>query len=335
MNLVQHLQLRAARRLISLPPHVITRVAGPAPSYRGVTLDHQVWLALALARLTRRPTLDSLPPAEARREQRVLAGVFDIEPLPVRSVVDQTIAGVPVRIYRDAPGEQPVLIFLHGGGFVIGDLDGYDASCRYLAVRARTAVISVDYRLAPEHRFPAAVDDVVAVLQAVTRDGSLGFDRARVAIGGDSAGGNLAAVAAQLGRDGGFAPRFQLLIYPLTDARGGTQSRRDLRRGYVLTSELMDYFHRHYASPSDDPRISPVLGRLEGLCPAYIATAGFDPLRDEAEEYARRLAAAGVPVTHRCFGSLIHGATSMAGFVPAARELLDALVAALVHGLGG
>ena len=223
------------------------------------------------------------------------------------------------RHYRPADGAlAPLLVFYHGGGFVIGDLDTHDALCRLTCRDAGIPVLSIDYRLAPEHPAPAAVEDAYAAFRwAYEHAGELGATPGQVAVGGDSAGGNLAAVVCQLARDdaqdnGGPAPVLQWLIYPRTDFTAQTRSMSLFARGFLLTRRDIDWFHAQYLRGSGvaptDPRVSPLLAKsLSGLAPALIAVAGFDPLRDEGESYAAALRAAGTAVDLRCMGSLTHG----------------------------
>lgn len=221
----------------------------------------------------------------------------------------------------DATGNEPLLVFYHGGGFVVGDLESHDAPCRLICRDARVHVLSVEYRLAPEHPAPAGVSDAYAVFRwAVDHAAEFGADPARVAVGGDSAGGNLAAVVCQVARnEGGPMPVFQLLLYPVTDFHGpDTRSKTLFADGYFLTKPDMDWFEANYLNGAEidasDPRVSPLIADdLSGLPPALVATAGFDPLRDEGDRYAERLAAAGVVVDHRRFGTLVHG---FANFFP-------------------
>jgi acetyl esterase len=234
---------------------------------------------------------------------------------------------------------KPALVYLHGGGWVIGSLDSYDATCRELAEGAGCVVVSVDYRLAPEHRYPAAPQDCFAAVKWVAANaGSLGADARRLAVGGDSAGGNLSAVVAQMARDqGGPAIRFQLLIYPVTDADFTRRSYVDNAEGYLLTTASMHWFWDHYL-PEREKRAEPYAcplraADLAGLPPAWVCTAEFDPLRDEGEAYAKRLQHAGVSTTLTRFDGLIHGFISMGLVAPRAQAAIDEAVAALRKGL--
>jgi acetyl esterase/lipase len=248
---------------------------------------------------------------------------------------------IGARHYRPPNGAAaPLLVFYHGGGWTIGDLDTADALCRLTCRDAGVHVLSVDYRLAPEHAAPAAIEDAYAAfVWAYEHAGELGAIPGRVAVGGDSAGGNLAAVVCQLARDdGGPAPMLQWLIYPRTDFTAQTRSLSLFARGFVLTKRDMDWFESQYlrrsALDAADPRISPLLAEsLSGLAPALIAVAGFDPLRDEGESYATALRAAGTAVDLRSMGSLTHGFASLfplgGGSAAATSELISALRAHL------
>jgi acetyl esterase len=248
---------------------------------------------------------------------------------------------IPARHYRPASGDAaPLLVFYHGGGWTIGDLDTHDALCRLTCRDAGIHVLSIDYRLAPEHPAPAAVEDAYAAFEwACEHAAELGAVPGRVAVGGDSAGGNLAAVVCQLARDaGGPTPVLQWLIYPRTDIAAPTRSLSLFARGFLLTKRDMDFFESQYLRASGldktDPRVSPALAEsLSGLAPALIAVAGFDPLRDEGESYAAALRAAGTAVDLRCMGSLTHGFANLfplgGGSATATTELISALRAHL------
>lgn len=253
--------------------------------------------------------------------------------------IDGPAGPVPVRIYRPpaADGEiLPVVVFIHGGGWSVGDLDSYDGTARRHAVGAGAVVVSVDYRLAPEHPYPAAVDDVRAAMQWVAGHAAeLGADADRMAVAGDSAGGNLSAVVAQLARDaGGPHIRFQLLWYPATTWDTTLPSFRENAEAPILGLDAVKGFSKWYAGHVDlaDPPATLVPARatdLSGLPPAYIATAGHDPLRDDGARYAELLTAAGVPVELHNAETLVHGYLGYSGVVPAATEAFDRGLAAL------
>lgn len=271
------------------------------------------------------PPTHTLPPSEARAFYRERRTFTQPEPQQVAEVRDLTAdtphGAIPLRLYRplgsSASTLLPVLMYYHGGGWVIGDLDTHDTLCRELANAAGCAVVAVDYRMGPEHHFPAAVDDVLAAtLWVGAQAGGLNLDPTRLAVGGDSAGGNLAAVVALASRDAGDLPiAFQLLIYPATDMRRGHASHATNGDGYVLTRDTLAYFHDHYITdPAHDLdwRASPLLHRdLSGLPPALVITAGYDPLRDEGLDYARALTEAGNRATCVCFERQIHGFITM------------------------
>lgn len=270
------------------------------------------------------PATHTLSPTDARavyRERRHFTQPDAPEVDEVRELQAQGPNGpIALRFYRplgSAGAVTPVLVYFHGGGWTIGDLDTHDTLCRELANGSGCAVVSVDYRMGPEHRFPAAVDDALAATRWVRHEATaLGVDAARLAVGGDSAGGNLAAVVALAARAAGDLPiAFQLLIYPATDMRRGHSSHTRNGQGYLLTHESMDYYHDHYI---DDPRhdldwrASPLLADdFAGLPPALVITAGHDPLVDEGADLARRLSGAGNRVSYVCFERQIHGFITM------------------------
>jgi acetyl esterase len=279
------------------------------------------------------PALSALPPEVIRQGIAVQFSQMPVS-VPVAQVENRTIPGpageIPVRIYTPAGmGPFPVLVYFHGGGWVICSLDSHDDQCRRLTNGAGCVLVSVDYRLAPEHKFPAAPEDCYAATCWVAEHAAeLNGDPTRLAIGGDSAGGNLTAVVAQMARDqGGPQLIYQLLIYPATDFTAQTASKKENADGYFLTLEDMHWFENHYLnSPQDrlNPLASPMLARdLSNLPPALILTAEYDPLRDEGELYGQRLREAGVPVTVRRYDGLIHGFFGQSAIVDAARRAVE------------
>ena len=236
---------------------------------------------------------------------------------------------IPVRYYRPIGSELtqtlPLLIYFHGGGWVVGDRDTHDVICRMLANRGQFAVINVDYRLAPENKFPAAVEDAWAVFKwAVGGAGGHAIDVDRIAVGGDSAGGNLSAVVAIMARDFGLNLSFQALIYPATSFHLNTASQEKFYKGYLLTKEVQDWYHAQYLrneSDRDDWRASPMLSdNLRDVAPAFILTCGYDPLVDEGRSYAEKLKQAGVQIKYRCFEGQVHGFITMGRAIDEANE---------------
>jgi len=308
-------------------------------------LDHDAQTLLDMVRAANRPAFETVGAAEARLLYMAGRRVLAPEPMPVAEMRDLTLPGpggpIPLRLYRSsADAVLPVLVFFHGGGWVVGDIETHDTVCRHLANRAECAVVSVDYRLAPEHKFPAAVEDsFAATLWIADNAAALGVDPARLAVGGDSAGGNLAAAVSLIARDAG-APRicYQLLIYPATDAAMRHESIARFAEGYVLTRPTMRWFYEQYLrDPSDaaDWRVSPLVAPdLAGLPPALVLTAGYDPLCDEGDAYAARLTAAGVPVQHCRFPGQIHGFATNGKIIRAAESALDEAAAALKQAWG-
>jgi len=291
-----------------------------------VTLDPDAAFVYKAFQDAGRPAYETLSPAEAREYYRQARFVTNPEPPLLKSVEPLAIAAasgvIPARIYtpktlRETGGLSPCLIFFHGGGWVIGDLDTHDIACRKLADEGQLIVISVDYRLAPEHKFPAAVDDAIAATKWIADHAkALGIDTAQLCVGGDSAGGNLAAVVAISARDGNGPPiAGQVLIYPATDFAMTHPSHSEPETSILLTHTVIRWFCDHYlnsAADAEDWRASPArVKSLAGLPPAYVLTAGADPLRDEGEEFAKRLAQAGVPMTYRTFPGQFHGFFTM------------------------
>lgn len=325
--------------LARVPVAVARALAGRAVERDGRTLDPHTQLLLSGERLVRRKEPHELPVDVARREfSRGVALVAPPAPpgVSVREVVLAGAAPIVARVHRPAGAgpRAPGVVYLHGGGWVLGDVAGYSTTCSWLAARARAVVVSIDYRRAPEARFPAAVDDAVRAWRAVlSRAGELGLDPSRVAVAGDSAGGNLAAVVARRARAHDVrAPRAQLLVYPATDLRRCTSSHQTLSEGFLLTEATMEWFLEQYIDVPlrTHPDASPLLADDHaGVCPAIIGTAGFDPLRDEGDQYAEKLSAAGVRVTHLSFAGLVHGFFGMWRASPAARAASERLVDAL------
>lgn len=336
-----------ARGLLRLPAPLLRLLAGGRAVRRdGQELDAQMQLACFLLAHSGHPSFETLSPPAARAEIRRTAAAFSGTPLPLASVEQRRIPGpageIGARLYRPFMSDRPLplLVYFHGGGWVVCDLDTHDACCRFLALHAGMNVLSVDYRLAPEHRFPAAVDDCVAAFRwAAGHAAELGSDPARIAVGGDSAGGNLSAVVAQAtARDGGAQPALQLLLYPVTDLSGKHESYRLFGEGFFLTEKQMDWYRGHYLPDEPaarDPRASPLLARdLRGLAPAHVVTVGFDPLRDEGERYANALAAAGVEVTLRRHAGLVHGFANAPDLGAGPKMAMEEICATLRRALG-
>jgi acetyl esterase len=291
-----------------------------------VTLDPDAAAVFKAFQEAGRPPYETVSPAEARELYLKGRLVTNPEPPELKAVQPLAIPSpdriIPARIYtplrlRQTEGLAPALVFFHGGGWVIGDLDSHDVVCRTLAVEGELIVVSVDYRLAPEHKFPAAVDDAIAATNWIALNATqLGIDPSRLAVGGDSAGGKLAAVVAIAARDSG-APAIagQVLIYPAIDFAMTHPSHSEPETSVLLTHSVIRWFRDHYlngAADVADWRASPArAATLAGLPPAYVLTAGADPLRDEGDEYASRLKQAGVAVTHRTFAGQFHGFFTM------------------------
>jgi acetyl esterase len=289
-----------------------------------VAVDPAIQNLLDMLAAMEGPSLQEMGPEQARQLYKAMATME--QGADVDHVEDRTVPGdggpIPIRIYRPASdGPLGVLVWYHGGGFVIGDLDTADSNARDLAAQAGCIVVSVDYRLAPEHPFPAAADDAWTVLRWIAdRAAEWGGDPDRLAVGGDSAGGNLAAVTAIRARDEGLALRHQLLVYPVIDLAATFASRTENGEGYFLTKESMEWFEGCYLGDHEphDPMASPLYADVAGVAPAHVLTAGFDPLRDEGEAYAGALAGAGVAVVDDRYPTMIHGFFSMSSVTPIA-----------------
>lgn len=330
----------AAKRLLS---------GGRAVTIDGNTLDPSLQMLLAAQRAAGVQGLAVTGDHVATRaNNRALMQAVDERDVRVAEIRPVSIPGpagvIPARLYRPQTTSTPapLLVFYHGGGWVFGDLDSHDSACRLICRDAGIHVLSVDYRLAPEHRAPAAAEDALAAYRwAREHAAELGADPRRVAVGGDSAGGQLAALVTRLARDAGDPlPSLQWLIYPVTDMRGATRSRSLFGDGFLLTKSDTEWFQDCYLDGSGldrhHPHASPLLAEdLSGLSPALVVTAGFDPLRDEGEQYAARLREAGVTVDYRLMPSMIHGFLNLnvlgGGVARANAEMISALRAHLAH----
>ncbi|HEY9234479.1 MAG TPA: alpha/beta hydrolase [Phenylobacterium sp.] len=335
-----------AKTLLSLPAPLLRLMSGGVAVYKGGrTLDPRFQFMAAQA--GRLPAMSAMSPEEARRTSAEGSLIYGgrLEPgVSVENLVLPTDGGdVPARTYRSdrADPAMPVIVFAHFGGGVIGDLDTSHAFCSILARVARASVVSIGYRLAPEHRFPVGLEDVLAAYRHV-RDNAARFGgvEGRAMIAGDSMGGNFAAVICQeLRRAGEAQPDLQLLIYPCVDVASETPSMTTYAETFPLSRTMMEWFVGHYIGPEDDPadpRLSPVREPdLSGLAPAVVVTAGFDPLVDQGEAYAKRLRAAGVAVIYRCYDSLAHGFTAFTGVVPAADIACREIAGLVREGLEG
>jgi acetyl esterase len=318
--------------LLSLPRPLMRLLAGRPVEVEGEELDLQMQL---LARLAAALTPESPPVSDVprmRAEMEVMAPAMSGSRGSEVAREDRSVEGqrgpIPVRVYRRGRSPLPVLVYYHGGGWVTGSIATHDGLCGQIAIDARCVVVSVDYGLAPEHTFPAAVDDALDAFRWA-RDGAeeLGGDPARVAVGGDSAGGNLAAVVSQqcatLGERG---PSAQLLIYPATDLSREAPSYAAYGQGFYLTRDRIAWLKDRYIPVQEraDVRASPLLNpKLAGQPPSLVVTAGFDPIRDEGRAYAEALEAAGVAVTYKNYEGVLHGFVNMAGRMPAARAAYD------------
>lgn len=342
---------RLLTTVLGLPEGLQRRLAGKPVERDGDTLATDLQLMLRLKKAARLPAVETLPIDKARAATRHEAAQAGGDQ-PIGEVRDLTAAGLPARLYVPTSstggatgGGDPLLVFFHGGGFFVGDIETHDAPCRLIAERAGVRVLSVEYHQGPEHPFPAAHDDAERAYHwVVDHARELGADPERIGVGGDSAGGNLAAHTAIHAARTGLPCRLQLLVYPLTDARHGARdggeeflSMRLFDEGFFLSRLFMDRASESYVADDaqmDDPRFSVMLADLpEGLAPAYLCTAGFDPLRDEGEAYADLLEKAGVTVTRRRFDGLIHSFFNVVGAGrsgPAAvAEIADAVRAGL------
>jgi acetyl esterase/lipase len=322
-------QRAIAGLILSLPAPILRLMSGGGVVYRGGrTLDPRLQFLAAQAK--KAPPMTSLSPEEARRGETAAIGAVSGKPEAGVSWEDITVPGadgdVGARAYRPENQDPaaPLMVWAHMGGGVIGTIDTTHAFCTLLARVARCPVLSIDYRLAPEHRFPAGLEDVLSAYRwGRDNAGRFGAPAGHAAMGGDSMGGNFAAIVCQeMKRAGEPQPALQLLVYPCTDVASETPSMTTYADAFPLTRAMMDWFMGHYLGPGDDPadpRLSPLRAKdLSGLAPAVIATAGFDPLVDQGEAYAKALRDAGVPAVYRCYDSLAHAFVAFTGAVPAA-----------------
>ncbi|HEY8090947.1 MAG TPA: alpha/beta hydrolase [Polyangiaceae bacterium] len=324
------------RAVTALPPPLLRRVVGgPRTSPDGLELDLQLQTLLWLIDAFKIPPFAGGSVEEARAQMERSAPTLDLRPAGGVAAYDRTLPGASsprrARVYTPAgvPSHgAPALVYFHGGGWVVGSIDSHDRLCRALADRAGVVVLSFDYRLAPEHPFPAAHDDAVAATRWVLANAErLGLDPGRVAVGGDSAGGNLSAVVSLALRGEGRRPAFQLLLYPATDCTRSFPSHGMFRDGFFLGARSIDWYLGHYLPrPEDwrDPRASPYFAADVARAPAaLVLTAGFDPLRDEGKAYADRLRDAGVPAEYVCAEGQMHGFLMLGAALREAEQYVD------------
>lgn len=341
-DLVGSVRGTVARSIVRLPRPVVGRMAGDSVVVNGRTLDPEMQLLLRLQRFEG-PAVESVAISKGRRHIVSSSRAVGGNP-SIGAVTDRTIDGpggpLTMRFYtpRGLTGPSPALVFFHGGGWIYGDLESHDALCRVLAEEAQVRVVAVDYRLGPEAPFPAGFDDAWAAWEWVSSNAQgLGIDASRIAVGGDSAGGNLAAIVAQHAvSDSGPSPAFQLLIYPATDFVERSASRATYAEGFFLTEAFMDLAEENYLVGDEDRgdrRLSPLRHDVTGVAPAYVVTAGFDPLLDEGKAYADKMTAAGVPVEYVCEEGLIHAFANMVSFGSSAPKAVRRAAAALQRGL--
>ncbi len=336
-----------ARAVLSLPPRVLRAIAGPPRrTEEGYEMDLQMQVLLRLVEMMRVPPMHTGTVQRARETMDRAAPTLDFEPRAGVTVRDSAVTGPagPLRVRVYTPGwlrgaaPVPGVVYFHGGGWVVGSLDSHDRVCRVLADEAGVILVAVDYRLAPEHPFPAAAEDAVAAARAILADAStFGIDPARVAVAGDSAGGNLSAVVAQALRDDARRPVFQALVYPGTDMTRSMRSHGQFRDSYFLSKDASDWYLERYMGKlgaERDPRASPLFARdLSRLPPALVITAGFDPLRDEGRAYADKMAAAGVPVEQVCVEGMPHGFLTLGGALSEAARIVHLLAARVRAGV--
>lgn len=337
---LRHRAVAAAERVLlaqtlSRPRLVALLARGRSP--KGArTLDPQAAALLVLSNVDPGVDVTRHPPAEARRKLIAELSVVDERPPPGVHAIDRRAEGpagpIPIRCYTPpgATGPTPAVVFFHGGGWVTGDLDTHDSFCRRLAHGSGFRVVAVNYRLAPEHPFPAAMEDAIAAFRWVARHAAeLGIDPARIALAGDSAGGNLTAVVAKKTRGDAVRPALQVLIYGSADATCSSPSHTEMAEGYFLTSRSIQWYLNHYLGKTDrkDPDVSPIFDPdLKGAAPALVYSAGFDPLRDDGLHYADKLRSFGVEATYEEFPGMVHGFILMTGVLDEARRATNRII---------
>ena len=343
MNVRTTVETLALRSLMGLPEPVQRVLGGRVTVLDGQTLAPDLRLMLRLQQIARRGDLGAEEIAAGRAAMRANAAIVGGDQ-PIGAVRELSVAGLPARHYlphgaRSASRPEPVLVFFHGGGFLYGDLDSHDAPCRLLAEESGVPVLAVEYGVGPESPFPGGFDDAVAAVRWVLDHADeLGVDPARVGVAGDSAGGNIAAWTAIAAAREGLPLAFQLLIYPCTDPDRQTESLRLFGKGHYLTAEAIAMFNEIYL-PTDEARADERVNLLDivlpdGLAPAHVVTAGFDPLRDEGEAYAARLSEAGVEVDVRRYDDQIHGFLNIVGAGRSSRAAVIEIAARLRAALG-
>lgn len=333
---------RIGRTILRLPPGLLKLLSGGSrQNESGFELDPRIQMGLLLVRIHK--ATENLNPVEARRQLSGLLGHFDLPAQSVARIENLSVPGeqnrrIPIRLYAPTMEARPLptMLYFHGGGFVIGDLETNDAMLRSLVIQTGLAIVSVDYRLAPEHPYPAAIEDAQTVYRWLLAHGAeLGLDTRRMGLGGDSAGGNICLNLCMKARRKRWPrPAFQVLVYPWTDLGNSAiadSSMIELAAGYGLTGAMLDYFRRHaFAASADfeDPLVSPVHAKkadLKAMPPTLIQVCGFDPLRDQGIRLARCMQEAGAAVQIRAYESLIHGSINLARSVPEARKLIQEL----------
>ena len=332
VTLSEKIKKHAAIAVLKLPEPIIKRMIGDPIRIDGQTMDPVVQF---MVKYFVDHEVGYIPQVEEeRREFDIQGSWFAHKPKRSVRISPWTVEGpsgeIPCEIHRPAklpPKDAPALLYFHGGGYVTGSLDSHRNLCRQLAHDVNCAVVAVDYRLAPEHKFPIGINDCLAAYDAVVQQApELGLDPHRISVGGDSAGGNAAAVIAQQRKSAAIPPKFQALWVPWLDMSKQTRSYELMGEGLFLEKKKMEWYTAHYLGSKEDglnPLASPLLGELKGVCPAAIFSAGFDPLRDEGADYAEKLQAAGVPVQYILYEGVVHPFINVAGKIPIARAAFD------------